>query len=284
MPRIPTPTIQRWQLGQRLRHHREQAGVTAKAAAAEIEVSAATLSKIEGGKQQIRPLYVKLLATQYGLDTATRHELLKLAEEANRPEWYVAHAKHVPDWFRQYLGYEAAATELRSYASELVGGLLQTTGYARAIALANQPESTVRDLDSYIALRSGRQERLATMDPPTTFHAVLNEAVLLRDVGGPDVMREQLAHIVELAKLPHVTVQILPFSAGAHPAMTAPFMMLGFEIQEMNTVYLENGRGAVYLEGRADLDRYTWMFQQLTKLALSPRKSREHLAKVAGDL
>lgn len=283
MPRVPTPTIQRWQLGQRLRHHRERARVTAKAAAAEIEVSPSTLSKIEGGKQQIRPLYVKLLAALYGLDAATRADLLKLAEEANRPEWYVALAKHVPDWFRQFLGYEAASTEIRGYESELVGGLLQTANYAHAIALANQPDSTVRDLDSYVALRRGRQERLTGEDPPT-FHAILNEAVLLRDVGGPEVMREQLAHIVELAKLPHVTVQILPFSAGAHPAMTAAFTMLGFEIREMNTVYLENGRGAVYLEGSADLDRYAWIFQQLTRLALSPRKSRERLARLAGDL
>ena len=284
MPRNPGPIIRRWQLGNELRIAREAAGVTIRAAAAEIEVQASTMSKIEGGKQAIKGTYVKLLAPMYAIDPAERSRLLALAEEANRPGWWVSYGKLVPDWFRLFLGYESDASELRTYESELVPGLLQTPEYARAVALASRPDSTVPELDRQVELRRERQQRITDNDPPT-MHAVLNEAALLRKVGGADVMRVQLEHLVQLAKLPHLTLQVLPFDAGAHPAMTAPFLMLGFEEEPaMNTVYLENGRGSLYLEKPADLDRYRVMFEQLTKLALRPQASVKAIATVATNL
>jgi transcriptional regulator with XRE-family HTH domain len=284
MARAVGPTIRRWQLGQELRTYREAASVTLRAAAAEIEVQAATLSKIEGGKQAIRGTYIKLLAPLYNIPNDERARLLSLAEEANRAGWWVTYGKLVPDWFKLFLGYEADASDLRTYEGELVPGLLQTADYARAVALANRPGSTDGELDRQVHLRSARQKRL-TGDEPPAFHAVLNEAVLLRHVGGPAVMRAQLHHLAGLAALPHVTVHVLPFAAGAHPAMTAPFLMLGFETEpRMNTVYMENGRGSLYLEKPSDLDRYRAMFDQLTALSLTPAASRDLIARVAGDL
>lgn len=284
MPRMPGPTIRRWQLGNELRRARETAGVTIRAAAAEIEVQAGTLSKIEGGKQAIKGTYVKLLAPLYNLGSDERRQLLALAEEANRPGWWVSYGGVVPDWFRLFLGYESDASALRTYESELVPGLLQTPDYARAVALATKPDSTPAELDRQVDLRRERQQRITGDDPPT-MHAVLNEAVLLRRVGGVEVMRGQLEHLVDLARLPHVTVQVLPFEAGAHPAMTAPFLMLGFaEEPGMDTVYLENGRGSLYLEKPADLARYGTMFDQLARLALDPTASGEAIATVAAHL
>jgi transcriptional regulator with XRE-family HTH domain len=284
MARKVGPTIRRWQLGDELRTYREAASVTLRTAAAEIEVQAATLSKIEGGKQAIRGTYIKLLSPMYGIPDDERARLLALAEEANQPGWWVTFGKQVPDWFKLFLGYEADASDLCTYEGELVPGLLQTADYARAVALANRPTSTATELDRQVELRRVRQQRLTSDDPPN-FHAVLNEAVLLRHVGGPAVMREQLHHLAGLAELPHVMVQVLPFRAGAHPAMTAPFLMLGFEAEpRMNTVYLENGRGSLYLEKRPDLDRYAAMFGQLCELALDPRESSGRMARVAADL
>lgn len=284
MPRKPGPIIRRWQLGNELRKAREAAGVTIRAAAGEIEVMPGTLSKIEGGKQAIKGTYIKLLAPLYGLPAEERTRLLTLAEEANQPGWWVSYGKLVPDWFRLYLGYESDASELNTYESELVPGLLQIEGYARAVALASKPDSSESELDRQVELRRERQRRITGDDPPTV-HAVLNEAVLLRKVGGPAVMRAQLKHLVELAKLPHVNLQVLPFDVGAHPAMTAPFNMLGFEEEPgMNTVYLENGRGSLYLEKPADLDRYRQMFTQLTQLALGPKPSAQLIATVAANL
>lgn len=284
MPRKPGPIIRRWQLGNELRKARDTAGVTIRAAAGEIEVMPGTLSKIEGGKQAIKGTYIKLLAPLYGLAAEERARLLMLAEEANQPGWWVSYGKLVPDWFRLYLGYESDASELNTYESELVPGLLQTEDYARAVVLASKPDSSEPELDRQVELRRERQRRITGDDPPTV-HAVLNEAVLLRKVGGPDVMRAQLEHLVRLSKLPHVTLQVLPFDVGAHPAMTAPFNMLGFEEEPgMNTVYLENGRGSLYLEKPADLERYRQMFTQLAQQALAPKPSTQLIATVAANL
>ncbi|MGH7630228.1 MAG: helix-turn-helix domain-containing protein [Gemmatimonadales bacterium] len=285
MGREPTPTIRRWQLGQELRRHREAAKVTPREAAAEIEVSQATLSKIETGRQQVKPLYVKHLARHYDLGYEVRDELLDLVDAANQPEWFASLAKYVPNWFRQYLGYEAAASVIRTYHAELVDGLLQTPEYVRAVALVNRPDASDIALDKAVALRRGRQERVADGNGPV-IHSVLNEAVLRRAVGGRAVMRDQLMRLVKLSELPNVTIQVLPFSIDAHPAMTSPFTLLGFAEpwQRMSTVYLESGRGALYLEGKADLDRYGWMFTELTTLALDPKDTHDLLVTVAGDL
>lgn len=284
MPRTPGPTIRRWQLGEELRKLREAANVKARDAAAEIEVQPATLSKIEGGKQAIKGTYIKLLAPLYGISPDERARLLELAAEANQPGWWVSYGKLVPDWFKLFLGFEQDASDLRTYESELVPGLLQTADYSRALALAVRPDSTGAELDRQVELRRERQHRVSGDDPPR-LHAVLNEAVLHRLVGGRDVMRDQLTHLAEKAELPHVTLQVLPFSAGAHPAMTAPFLLLGFEAEpRMNTVYLENGRGSLYLEKPADLDRYSVMFDQLQRQALTPEESSQVITRVTANL
>jgi hypothetical protein len=229
-------------------------------------------------------MYIKLLAPKYDMTDADRTRLLELAEEANQPGYWVTYSKLVPDWFRLFLGYEHDASTLRAYESELMPGLLQTPGYARAVALANKPTSTVAELDRQVDLRRARQQRL-TDDEPPNLHAVLNEAVLLRKVGGAEVMGEQLRHLAELSELSHVTIQVLPFEAGAHPAMTAPFLLLGFDDEpRMNTVYLENGRGSLYLEKPADLNRYEAMFAQLSEMAMTPEDSRTCLVRVAANL
>jgi transcriptional regulator with XRE-family HTH domain len=282
--RRPGPTILRWQLGKELQELRQAAGISPQEAAAELEIGPPTLSKIEGGRQAIKGTYIKVLAPLYGIDTERKNHLLALAAEANQPEWYASWTKWIPEWFKQYLGYEASASAIRTYESELVPGVLQTPDYVRAIALANRPTSTEAELQRAVELRRARQERITHDDAPT-LHAVVNEAVLRRTVGGPAVMRAQLRHLIELAKRGQVTLQVLPFDAGAHPAMTAPFVMLGFQdYPRMNTVYLENGRGALYLEREADLTRYEWMFDQLVHLALDPDATTTLLDTVAAQL
>jgi transcriptional regulator with XRE-family HTH domain len=284
MPRTPGPTIRRFQLGLDLRELREAARVTIRTAAAEIEVQPGTLSKIEGGKQAIKASHIKLLTPLYGVSADERARLLELASEANVSGWWVAYSRHVPAWFKLFLGYESESSSLHSYESELIPGLLQTPGYARAVALAVRPDSSESELDRQVELRRERQQRLAGEDPPA-FHAVLNEACLHRLVGGRAVMREQLEHLQRLAELDHVTIQVLPFSAGAHPAMTAPFLLMGFDVEpRMNTVYLENGRGSVYLEGETDLTRYAAIFEQLTQQAANQRAAIDLIATVGSNL
>lgn len=283
MAREITPTIRRWQLGQLLQQAREAADVEQKAAAKEIGVSAVSVSRIENGKQSIKAPYVKLLSLLYGLDEAQRDTLLTMAEEAGQPEWYVALARRAPNWFKQYLGYESVATSIQVYESELVHGLLQTERYTRCMIPAGRVSITAAELDHTIELRQQRQIRTST--DGVELHVVLNEAVLRRMVGGPDIMREQLLHIVQRSELPDITVQVLPFAAGEHASMTSPFALLGLrDYPGMNTVYLENGRGALYLEAPADLAQYEWRFGRLVETALPPDQSRKVLASVARDL
>jgi hypothetical protein len=206
---------------------------------------------------------------------------LVLAEQANRPEWFTSFAKYVPDWFRLYLGYEGAASSIGAYDAEQVNGLLRTPAYSRALLRSSRRGMTDADLDGSVQLTCGRQNR-ALAGESTTLHVIMNEAVIRRAVGGPDVMRGQLTHLVRASELSGVTIQVLPFSVGAHPAMAAPFVLLGFDDHaDLNTCYLENGRGALYLDGRSDLEHYGWMFGQLTELALSPESSRALMAGAA---
>lgn len=277
----PGPTSCRWYLGGELRRLREAAGVSPRDAARELEVQPGTLSKIEGGKQLIKGMYIKLLAQLYGITAEERERLLALAEQAAQPDWFTTYGKFVPEWFRLFLGFEREARRIYCYESELVPGLLQTPAYVRAVALANRPEATDADLQRSVDLRHDRQQRIRG-DHPVHYHAVINEAVLLRSVGGHDVMREQLEHLYDMAKLQHVVLQVLPFSVGAHPAMTAPFSIL--ELELLSTVYLESGRGALYRHAEADLSRYRWMFQRLADLALDPENSSDLLARVKEHL
>lgn len=289
MPRKPGPTVRRWQLGDELRQARTDAKVSARDAAAEIELTTSALSKIEGGRQAIKPPYVKLLGLRYGVPDEKLNELMTLAKEANQPGYWVPYAKFVPEWFKLMLGYERDATNLSTYESELVPGLLQRPDYILAVLRVANPNGSAEWFEKHLELRLKRQELLDDPNPPV-FRVVLNEAVLLRKVGGTKVMADQLQHLAELAERDlrrddGVSIQVLPFDAGAHPAMTAPFLLIGFDYEpRMNTVYLENGRGALYLDKKVDVDSYAGKFEQLTHMALSRKDSLSHLVSLARNL
>jgi transcriptional regulator with XRE-family HTH domain len=277
-----SPTIRRWQLGQKLRQLRVDAGIKPVAAAKALGVTTSSLSRIETGKQAIREPYVRVIASMGGATDDQLSELLAMCADADQKEWYHDLASKSPDWFRRYLGFESAASEIRTYCAELVDGLLQTEDYARTIAAASTPAGTARGLDGLIALRRGRQARLVGDDPPR-LHVVMHQVALTTGVGGAEVMRGQVTRLLELAALPHVTLQVLPFGAGAHPSMTSPFSLLSFD-EIPATVYIDVGRGAVYADGPEDVRAYGWRFDRLVELALTAEKTHDLLVRVASDL
>jgi hypothetical protein len=171
---------------------------------------------------------------------------------------------------------------MQEYNAELVTGLLQTEDYARAVmAAAMRADADDQEIDRQIAVRLERQKRLTAPDAPTLW-AVMNEAVLHRQVGSPDVMRDQLAHIGQLAARPNVTVQVLPFTAGAHPAMLGSFTLMQFpDPADRDVVYLEAETGALYLEKPEDVRRYSLMIDYLRAQALGPAESRALIAQLA---
>jgi transcriptional regulator with XRE-family HTH domain len=280
----PGPTVRRRQLGKELRRLREGAGKTITEAAQWVGIKPPTVSKIENGRQAIRPTNVRLLLQLYGIGAPEADTLIRLAGEANQRGWWASYGDTVPDWFRNFVGLEADASEINGYDSELVPGQLQTAEYAEAVILAAHPNTTRDELQRLVTFRHERQERLAGSTPPR-LHFVLNEAVLRRPVGGAEAFHQQLNHLTEMAHLPHVDLQVLPFSAGPHVAMGQTFTVLRFPGNEagLDFVYLENDRGALYLERPADVDRFQTIFTQLTTAALSSGETSKFLARVRGE-
>lgn len=281
----PGPATRRRQLGRQLRDLRIAAGVkTMEAAAERSGLSRASISRIENAKQTILPRTVRLLCQTYGIGAPMLDHLLRLAEESEDRGWLVAYSDTTPNWFERYLGEEAEASEIWGYEAEFVPGLLQTADYIRAVRAANSIGVTKDEIARSVEFRLARQE-LLDRDVPPRLHVVVNEAVLRRLVGGTKVMRDQLRHLVEMSKRRNVTVQVLPFSAGAHPAMTGSVTMLHFPSDGGEpTIFVEVDSGALYPDRPADFERYTWMFGRLRDLALSPTKSMALVSRLVEEL
>ncbi|MGW1679408.1 helix-turn-helix domain-containing protein [Saccharopolyspora sp. NPDC002376] len=267
-----------------LRQLRKDAGKEREDAADWLEMSQQTISKIELGQQAIKAPHVRLLCQLYGVDADVVDTLLRLARDANQRGWWATYRGTLPEWARKLVGFEADAADLWNYEAEFVPGLLQTPAYMEAISRASLPAITDEEIASSVQLRRERQSRLDGEQPPR-LHVYLNEAVVRRVVGGPEVMREQLYHLAEASKLDHVTIRVLPFSAGAHAAMTGSFVMMQFPDEPAPAfVYVDNERGAVYQEDPGDIDRYTLIMQLLDEVTLSDHDSRALLGQIAETL
>jgi transcriptional regulator with XRE-family HTH domain len=286
MPARPSPTVRRRRLRYELRRLRAEHGLTIEQVQDRSggDIKAPSISRWENGERSIRPTDLRLLLDIYGVDGDQREALLALARQARERGWWQSYASAIPEWFQVYLGLEAEASLIREYAAELVPGLLQTAGYGSAFLHAPPAPAGEAELARRVTVRLTRQERLAAEDPPE-YWAVLNEAVIRRPVGGPAVMREQLSQLGELAALPHVNIQVLPFAAGEHPAMEGSFSTLGFpEPGDPGVVYMDSQAGSLYLEQPAEIDHYARMFSHLVAKALDPGESRRMIIQAAGDL
>jgi transcriptional regulator with XRE-family HTH domain len=279
------PAVRRRQLSRQLHELRTAAGfATMEAAAAATGLSRATISRIESAKQVILPRTVRLLCQIYGVGPPILDGMLSLAEASDGRGWQAEFAGVLPESFDRYIGEEADATELSTYEAECVPGLLQTDDYCRAVRSAAVDGVSTAELDRFVAFLAARQERLDARRGPK-LHAVINEAALHRQVGGPDVLAAQLRHLLNLAQRPNITVQVLPFSAGAHPAMTGAFTILRFPPSTgVATVVVEVDSGALYQDRAVDLDHYTWVFGQLTSAALTVDASADLISRMAGTV
>lgn len=273
------PTVRRYMLGRRLRAIRDQAGITAVQAAQHLDVTQPTITRIEKGRNAILVRNVKQLCQLYRVGAPLLDTLVRLARESDGLDWFAVYGDTVPDWFGVFAAFEADAAEILSYEAENVPGLLQVPNYIRGITAAGKSGVTEDELGQSVDFRTGRQQRL--VDDPPVLRYVLNEAVVRRQVGGPDGMRAQLEHLIDMSRKPYMTLQVLPFAAGPHPAQAGPFVMLRLPDEpNPNFVYLEHDHGALYQERPADLERYGSVFAQLTEMALSPDDTRELLASL----
>ena len=264
------PTLRRRRLGAELKRCREAAGLTQENVSRHFEWHAAKVTRIETARVAVTPRDVKDLLSLYGIgDEAYREALVELARLSRERSWWTDYR----DIMRpgNFVGLEAGAAAMRCWEPILVPGLLQTEAYMRALIRTGRSTDPPAHVDRRVALRLTRQGRLAG-GRPLELDAIVDESVVRRSIGGHDVMNEQLRHLVEVAQLPNVTLQILPFSAGEHQFLGGSAALLEFrEATHLDVVYLEGLAGDFYEEQPSEVARYQEEFQRLSSLALDHR-------------
>ena len=274
------PTLRRRELGFLLRQLRTDRGLSVDVVAERAMFSQTKLSRLETGRVGASPRDIRDLLLVYGItDPAKREQLMALAREGKQRAWW--QGLDLP--YATYVGLEAEASSIRDYNTDIVNGLLQVDGYARAILEAGEPPQDPATIDNRADVRMKRQA-LLTRDGGPVFRFILDEGALHRPVGGPAVMRAQLAHLTEVAKLPSVTFRIIPLSIGAHPALDSVFVIVDFDNTSVNdVVYVEGAVGNIYLENAADLERYRKMWSRLEAIALSPEESASLVSSISSN-
>jgi transcriptional regulator with XRE-family HTH domain len=279
-----SPTLRQRKLARSLKQARIAAGLSVAECAKRARLQPGTISKIENERQSILARTAQLILQACGVGAPLLDTLLRIADESETVSWWLAYSDSVPDWFRDYVELESDTDEIWTYSSELVDGLLQTPAYATAITKLN-PDLTTAQLERAVSLREARQAQLDRNTPPR-LRIVLNEAVLRRPVGGPEVMREQIRHLAAMSRRPNIDLRVLPFSAGAHPGMKGSFTLLRFpgDFADMDCVYVESETGAVWQERPGDIGRYTTIFEQMvSRFALPRKKTTALLDSLGGD-
>jgi transcriptional regulator with XRE-family HTH domain len=273
----PRATVRQRRLARELRRLREGAHLTIEQVANKLELSPSTVSRIETAQVGIRPRDVRELLDIYGVAGVQRDELLQIARERRQQPWWQEY-RDLPNM--ALAGFEADATSISQFSALLVPGLLQTEAYAREVLTAIRLDARPGDIQRRMDLRLNRQA-LLTGETAPQYWVVLDEAVVRRPVGGPAVMGAQLEYLAQMAALPSVTLQVLPFGAGAHAGMDGEFTIFGYRAPEdPDVVYIENTGGDAYIEDADVTRRYNRIFDHLRAAALDPAESVRTLAEL----
>jgi transcriptional regulator with XRE-family HTH domain len=276
VPEVRSPTVRRRELGGILRSLRQARGMTVEQVAERLLCSPSKVSRMETGSRGATLRDVRDLCDLFEVaDPAERERLAKLATEGKQQGWWQPYELD----FATYVGLEAEATTLIDFRCTTVPGLLQTVGYARAMHKTAVPVLTAERIEEFVEVRLTRQRKLLERDPPLRLIAVIDEAMLHRAVGGPDVMTEQMDRLVESARQPNITIRVIPLEFGAHPAMDSNFNILEFDAAP-SVVYVEGLVGWIYVERPQDLARYKEVFESLLSVSLSPQESIELMSAV----
>ena len=279
---IGGPTVLRMLLGGQLRRLREAAGITPERAGYEIRASRSKISRVEHGRVGYKERDVADLLTLYGVtDERERKHMLTLAQQANSQGWWARYDDVMPDWFETYVGLEQATSLIRTYELQFIPGLFQTENYARAVTVLGHRAAPAAEIERRVSLRLKRQRILTRPEPAPRVWAVIDESALRRPLGGRDVMRAQLRHLIELTELPQVTLQVMPFDRGGHSAAGGSFAILRFAEPDLpDIVYIEQLTGALYLDRPEEIDHYREVMNSLSAEAETPAESEAQLKKL----
>lgn len=277
-----SPTARQRRLMAELNRLRDTSGLSRAQVAERIGITDSTLWRYETGMTRPKPGDVAILLDVYGVHGDERAELIEMAKHARRRGWWHRHRQTLKPGFDSYIGLEAAASVVRTFQTTVVPGILQTEAYARAVIEQTAITSAPDMVDEKVLVRMARQELITREDAPLQVVAILDEAVLRRQVGGPETMRAQLRHLIDLAQQPNVTIRVMPFSHGAHPGLDGQFNLLEFPEQaDPDLVYLEQASSGLVPEDPEEVRRYTLMFGSLLGKAL---KANETLTFMRGLL
>jgi transcriptional regulator with XRE-family HTH domain len=279
--RRQSPTVRLRRLAAELRRLRSAADLTQEGVSEQTAINAGTLYRLENalGRPQRRTLMT--LLDLYGVEEPHRSELLELARTSGSPGWLQPFHRELPEDYTSFIAFEAEAHGVRSYQSLFIPGLLQTEDYARAVTAGVFRAVSAEEIDRQVRTRLARQSVLSRATPLQLW-VIMDEAAIRRMVGGPAVMAAQLRHLRTASTDPHITIQIIPYGAGAHPGMPGSFVFMDYEDpSDPPLVYVESMAGNLFLESEADIKRFGAMFDHLRALALSHENSMALIATVA---
>jgi transcriptional regulator with XRE-family HTH domain len=281
VPEVRSPTLRRRELGARLRTLRLDRGMTVEQVADRLLCSPSKVSRMETGQRGATLRDVRDLCEFYGVtDKAQVKQMMDLVREGKQQSWWQPY--DVPDQFKPFLDFEQEAIAIKSYQSTTIPGLLQVPEYVREMSNVLVPGVSAEIADELVEVKRRRQGRLDAV-PPLSLSVVLDEAALHRVVGGPAVMAAQLERMIEATRIYNVTIQVIPYAAGAHPAMDSTFTILDFADRVPSVVYVEGLVGWMYLERQQEIARYEQVFDRLLDSALNPQESMELIAKIAAN-
>lgn len=264
------PSQRQLRLGFELRRMRAAAGFTAAEAGKYASIGGAHLAHMEAGRTAIPTHKLRELLRAYGIESATYIESLVALSEASGQGWWTDYKHHVAEHTRDLAELECMAPTQRVFDMVYMPGLLQTPEYMRALAASTpHPDTPAEALERRLEFRIRRQSVL-TGDSVASYHAIIHEAAFHMSFVPRSTLRDQLSHLVETARLPHVTIQIVPFRSASFPAVGTPFTLFGARPPELSTVYLEHDAGSVFFGDQTHVSRYEEIFDRLSTVALEP--------------
>jgi transcriptional regulator with XRE-family HTH domain len=277
MPGVQSPTVRRRRLGQELRQLREAADLTMEEVAERLEVSPAKISRIETGRVSVRPRDVSDLLDQYKIHGRHRDDLLLLTREARQQGWWHSYSDVLSEGTDIWVGLETEAEAIRLYEVQLVPGLLQTEEYARAVLRAHYRSEQPEQVDQRVKLRMARQQ-LVIEQNNTPIWAVLDEAVLRRQMGPPEIMQAQYRRLLEFSDENNITIQVLPFDVGVYSGVPVGFWIMQLANQDPEVVVIEHRGGILYIERSEDVAAYAHVFDWIRATAKGPEESISYIA------
>ncbi|MFJ3794814.1 helix-turn-helix domain-containing protein [Streptomyces sp. NPDC090088] len=277
-------TTRRRQLGAMMRKLRARKGLTLEEAGGLVGVSKATVSRYETQAGPVKWIVVDALCREYGATDAERRAVVALAKDAKQQGWWSSFADSIPESMNLLLTLEDEAVSESHFSCVYVPGLLQTRAYSTVLQRANEVPLEPGEIERLVDIRMKRQEILNRAPRPLRLWAILDESVIRRVVGSPQIMKEQLDRLLEANESPAITLQVLPFSKGAHAAALGSFVTIGGTEPALDVVYVDFHTGSLFLEKDEELDRYRLAFEYLRAQALDMEASSSMIERARKEL